>query len=57
MILVEELSNIELLRKLGEPYVNQIASLAQLKERPEGTTVFREGQGLAFYLLCPDGKS
>jgi CRP-like cAMP-binding protein len=56
MILVEELTSIEFLRKLGEPYVNQIALLAQLRECPEGTVVFREGQNSPFIYFVLTGK-
>lgn len=44
MILQEELEKVEFLRNLGERHMAQIARLAQLKECPEGTIVFSEGQ-------------
>jgi CRP-like cAMP-binding protein len=56
LILVEELYNIEFLRKLGEPYLNQIALLARLRECPEGTMVFREGQDSPFIYFVLTGK-
>jgi CRP-like cAMP-binding protein len=43
MILPEEIEAIAFLRNLGEPYANQVARLAQLRECPAGAVLFREG--------------
>jgi len=55
MILLEEISNIEFLRNLGETYLNQIALLAQLKEWQEGTVLFQEGQTSPFIYFVLQG--
>lgn len=44
MILQEELEKIEFVRNLGERHLAEIALVAQLREFPEGTIVFHEGQ-------------
>jgi len=56
MILPEELVSIEFLRNIGEPHLNQIALEALLKEYPEGTVVFREGQDSPFIYFVLTGK-
>jgi CRP-like cAMP-binding protein len=48
MILPEEMECVEFLQRLGVPYANQMARLAQLKECPAGTIVFHEGQESSF---------
>src|SRR5581483_10711666 len=43
MISPEEMKDIEFLRPLGEPHLNQIARMASLKECEADTVVFRQG--------------
>jgi len=56
MILTEELAGVSFLLNLGQPYIGEIALLAQLREYPEGTLVFRQGQDSPFIYLVLAGK-
>jgi CRP-like cAMP-binding protein len=44
MIPLEELKEIELLRNLDEPHLQEIAKIARPKECGQGTIVFRQGE-------------
>jgi CRP-like cAMP-binding protein len=56
MILLNEVEQIEFLRNLGEPYLGQLARLAQLTEREEGSVLFREGQTSPFIYIVLKGQ-
>lgn len=53
MILPEEIDRIPFLRNLPEPHARSLARLARLKEYPEGTVLFSEGQDspLVYFVL------
>ncbi|MFO0929507.1 MAG: cyclic nucleotide-binding domain-containing protein [Gemmataceae bacterium] len=53
MILPEEIDRIPFLRNLSEPHAISLARLARLKEFPEGTVLFTEGQDspLVYFVL------
>ena len=51
MALLEELKRARSVRHLSEPHLNDLAGLASLRECPEGTVLFEEGQGSPF-LYC-----
>lgn len=52
MIHTEELTCVEFLQHIGTTYANRIAFLAQPREVPRGTLLFREGeQSTWIYLL------
>jgi CRP/FNR family cyclic AMP-dependent transcriptional regulator len=56
MILEEELESIGFLRNLGERHLSQIARIAQLKECPEGSPVFAEGEDSSNIYFLLSGK-
>jgi CRP-like cAMP-binding protein len=56
MITPEEMKDIDFLRNLGEPYLNQVARMANLKEYAEETVIFRQGQDSPFIYLVLSGK-
>jgi CRP-like cAMP-binding protein len=56
MMLPEEMTKIEFLKKLGEPYLNQIATLARLEECPVGTLLFEEGCSSPYFYLVLSGE-
>jgi len=56
MIPVEEMERVEFVRGLGQPYLNQIAMKAQLKECSEGEVLFNEGQDSPFLYFVLRGQ-
>jgi CRP-like cAMP-binding protein len=55
MILIDELETCEFARKLGQPYLGRLAALARLKEVPEGTVLFEDGEDSPFFYVILDG--
>src|SRR5262245_61522920 len=68
MILPDEISGIEFFQNLGESHRNQVALMARLEERTEGTVLFGEGEAssciyfvltgtISLEVVEPDGES
>src|SRR5262249_48018896 len=55
MVLPEEMLNIEFLRNLGQPHINQLADMARLKECPQDTVLFEEGRDSPFIYFVLSG--
>jgi CRP-like cAMP-binding protein len=56
MPLLEELKRARSVRQLSEPHLNDLAGLASLRECPEGTVLFQEGQGSPFLYCVLQGE-
>ena len=56
MITAAEMKEIRFLQNLGEKYLNQIATMARLKECKKETVVFRQGEGSPFIYFVLSGK-
>jgi CRP-like cAMP-binding protein len=44
MIAPEELGRVGFLHNLGGPHLNQLAAMAEPKEYPAGSEIFRQGE-------------
>jgi CRP-like cAMP-binding protein len=58
MVLPDEMNNIAFLRDLGAPYLEQVAAMARLREYPEGSILFSEGDvsGVIYFILRGEVK-
>jgi CRP-like cAMP-binding protein len=56
MTLHQEMANVRALRGLGEPHLQKLSTVAQLRECPEGTVLFREGDDSASIFVILSGE-
>ena len=56
MVSLETLKNIQFLQDFSDDHLQHIASLAEIKEFPAGSVVFREGQPRSAVYLVVQGK-
>ena len=56
MVFLETLKNIEFLQDFSDDHLQHIASLAEIKEFPAGSVVFREGQPTSSVYLVVQGN-
>ena len=56
MVFLETLKNIQFLQDFSDDHLQNIASLAEIKEFPAGSVVFREGQPTSSVYLVVQGN-
>lgn len=56
MVLLEEMECVGFLRNIREPYLNEIATMARLKECAEGEILFRECEKSPYFYFLLSGE-
>jgi CRP-like cAMP-binding protein len=56
MTLPEEMGSVRALQGLGEPHLQKLAALAQLRECPAGDVLFRQGDDSPFIFVVLSGE-